>query len=155
MGHKLVGDYDGVEVNGNLWNQVPIIRGAFPGVPIVHQVRDGRKVVRSALSHRGPERTVEQACRTWAMRNERMLREVGIDYMFRLEDLTNTFSWFGRLSSVFGAAADPSMWIQNRTARQNATAHHACRPFNQWPDKDRATFWDICGETMGKLGYTR
>jgi len=149
--------HDGVEVNGNLWNEIPLIYGEFPGVPVVHLVRDGRKVVRSALSNalkRTPHRTVKQSCGTWAIRNDRMLDLVPAEFRFRLEDLVSDFKEFKTMCLIFGATkVSRAKWDAARKSIRNRTRDHVVPPFEKWSGEDQATFWRVCGPIMKYLEY--
>jgi len=148
---------NGVEVNGNLWQQASIIRDTFPGVSIVHLVRDGRLVVRSALSNarrHDPHRTLEQTCRTWVARNERMISEVHWSMRFRLEGLTTDFATFQQAAGLLGAGrVDPVVWDRIRNVPRNVTAVKSVPPFAAWSNADRDRFWAICGPVMETLRY--
>lgn len=152
MRHELGEDYGGVESNGNFWRRSAEIQTRYPGAVVVHQVRDGRKVIRSVLS-RKVDRTLEQACETWTKRNERMVRDVPDDLRFRLEDLTVDLERFELLARVFGAERiDGDTWERERVVIYNATSHTRSL-FEEWPSGHREIFWSICGPTMRRFGY--
>ena len=156
---KVEKGHDGVEVNGNLWNEIPLIYSDFPGVPVVHLVRDGRKVVRSALSNalrKNPHRTMAQSCNTWRIRNDRMLDLIPAEFRFRLEDLTTDFKEFKTMCLIFGAkVVDQKKWEVARKSIKNKTKGHKVPLFKDWSAEDQAGFWKVCGPIMKYLEYSK
>lgn len=151
MGREPGEDFGGVEVNGRLWNRVPQIRNRFPGTPVVHLVRDGRRVVRSVLSRR-PDYTLSEACWGWVRKNREVAGEIPEHLRFRLEGLTSERRAFAGLARVFGAAADRDAWRDLKDRRVNET-EHAVPPFAEWDRESRDTFYRYCGPMMTWMGY--
>ena len=154
MRHDFGKDFGGVESNGNFWERAPDLRRLYPGAVVVHQVRDGRRVVRSVLSRKS-NRTLEQACIRWVRRNRQMMKDIDEGLRFRLEDLTTDFKSFERLAKLLGATfINPRMWQGIRNNRVNAYPNTYPDPLD-WTEAQRKIFWDICGETMVEVGYQR
>ena len=154
MGHELGEGFDGVESNGHLWGQIPEIRERYPDAAVIHQVRNGRLVIRSHLA-RHPERTFGQVCERWQVVNDRLAQAIPSADRYRLEDLVTDFDAFRRLAERCGAGrVDRQAWERVRTTRVNALRKgHWLPPPAHWPTETEATFWRICGETMEAMGY--
>ncbi len=152
MKYEFGADFGGVESNGNFWQRAPELRRLYPGALVIHQVRDGRRVVRSVLS-RKPKRTFEEACKRWDRRNTQMMEDVDDSLRFRLEELTTDFQCFERLAKLVGAQfVNPTMWQQIRSNRINAYRNSFPDPA-EWTRGQKAMFWEACGGTMLLCGY--
>ena len=153
MRKKLGADFHGVESNSNFWNQLPGVRERFPEAAILHQVRDGRDVVRSVQSRKDASWPFRRSCERWQNRNALLLREIPATHRFRLEDLTTNFDVFAAMASLAGAMkANRKLWNVIRRQRVNAFPHHF-HAYGDWSAEERDTFWEVCGETMQVLGY--
>lgn len=152
MRKEFTQSFGGVESNGNFWQQIPEIRTLYPGAVVIHQVRDGRKVVRSVVS-RKPHRTLEQACNRWVRRNGEMAGQIPEDHRFRLEDLTADFKTFEEMAHLLGATyVNPRQWNGIRAQRVNAY-HSTFSAPEDWTKAQKQLFWTICGEMMERMGY--
>jgi len=146
--------YGTVEVNSFLWANAPDIRKRYgEEFPIVHLVRDGRKVVRSILNRPRPGRTLEHCSRMWLERNATLFREVPEERRFRLEDLTSSFESFAELARIFRGRPDEDAWKRIRRQRVNVSRDEIWPDFDEWHKYERAVFWDVCGDLMAELGY--
>lgn len=146
-------DFGGVEVNGNLWRQTQTLRRRFPEAAIVHQVRDGRDVVRSILSCGDAMGSFERACRRWASRNLELAFHIPSADRFRLEDLTTDFLTFSTMAMLLGAeSVSWRAWDRIRGQRINSRQRRF-PAYADWSPDQRAYFWQVCGELMDVLGY--
>jgi hypothetical protein len=155
MGKEFGPDFGGVESNGNFWERAPDLREAYPGAVIVHQVRDGRDVVRSVMTRKQRlGRTFKQACVRWVRRNEQLARDIASGLRFRMEDLQSDVRTFGHMAGLMGAeAVDETAWESIRGRLVNQSKRHTFPHHSDWSDHQEAVFWDICGETMAGMGY--
>jgi hypothetical protein len=148
-------DFGGVESNGNLWKLTEELEERF-GAPVIHQIRDGKKVVRTIMSRKRPD-FFEAACRRWRARNERLATDICGNRRFRLEDLTSSFKVFRAMAEKLGATrVDKATWDSIRAVRVNASSAKALSTFPSWEDwslEQRAIFADICGDHMKLFGY--
>ena len=159
--HESLHQWDGtlpfgeVEVNSFFWADSLLIRERLPGVRLVHLVRDGRDVVRSAMSRPRPGRTFLKMCRLWAIRNDHLRQMVGKVQCYRLEDLTSDYAVFAVLASYLGGRPNRLAWSEVRAQRINATedGEHLWPPYKRWAEAERKVFWDICGPGMELYGY--
>lgn len=149
-------DFDGVESNGNLWKKTAELVHLFPEAAVVHQVRDGRLVVRTIMMSK-PGDFFESACRRWTARNERLLVEICNSDRFRLEDLTTSFRVFSAFSRRLGAGRiDRSAWERIRVKRINESPPQKRRrfpPADEWTAEQREIFRQTCGQLMTELRY--
>ena len=158
--HSIGKDFGGVESNGNLWNRGKELEALFPGVPRIHLVRDGRKVVRTIMT-RKPSSFFEAACRRWNSRNERLFVEICNANRFRLEDLVDksgfhTFSSFAR--KLGATKVDRGKWEQWRSIKIRPSNHIDLAHFPSypdWTDEQKEIFRNICGDMMKSMGYDR
>lgn len=151
----LSADFGGVESNGNLWKLTHELHERF-GCPVIHLVRDGRDVVRTHMARKAHlGRTFEHACRRWAMRNERLCRDIGARDRFQLKHLTTLVDEFLILAENLGANRfDRDAWERVRNQPKNQrTTPHVIGPYDQWTKEQQAMFWDICGPAMEECGY--
>ena len=151
-------DFGGVESNGNLWKMTAELSEAFPKAEIVHQVRDGKKVVRTIMYSKNRD-FFEAACRRWTGRNERLLVDLCTRNRFRLEDLTTNFSAFRAFAERLGAkVVDREAWDSIRVVRVNASPAAKTRRFPayaDWTDAEKEIFRKVCGPLMKELKYSR
>lgn len=148
-------DYGGVESNGNLWRLSDKLRERF-GCPVIHLVRDGRKVVRTHMARKAHlGRTFEHACKRWRARNDLLLVDVPDECRFQLEDLTTEFRVFARFAATLGAKrVSRSLWDEVRDDRKNARpTPHVIGPYEEWTEEQQAMFREICGPAMEACGY--
>lgn len=148
------GSWGEVEVNSFLWNDVDEIRRVFPGMPIIHLVRDGRDVVRSVMNRPRPGRTLEQACKMWCIRNATIRKAIHKRDRFRLEDLTKDFTVFSRLANRLGSPY-VRRWAWDRLVGEKVNQNKQTEwpRFKDWSAKNRDIFWQICREEMRQYGY--
>lgn len=165
------------EVNGILRRHVDALRDAIPGVQLLHLVRDGRDVVRSLVSRHtyGGKHPVyagfhpppvddyarrwdelselERACWVWRSEN-RYMRE-RIAGRARLEDIATSYvALREQVLDPLGLALDESAWdAAARATPPNRTSRHDMPPWDDWTDRQKATFREICGEEMAHYGY--
>jgi hypothetical protein len=133
MGHDFGPDFGGVESNGNFWARAREIPELYPGAVVIHQVRDGRDVVRSVMTRKQRTgRTLEQACIRWVRRNEQLAAD--LRYLFKLEKLL-------------------SCWDAIRGRVVNGSPAHTFPAYEDWTFQEQYLFWQICGPTMEKMGY--
>ena len=145
-----------VEVNGHFWADSLLIRERIPGARLVHLVRDGRDMVRSAMSLIRPGRTFLKMCKLWALRNQHMRLMIGRNHCYRLEDLTSDYAYFAVLASYLGGQPNRSAWNEIRAVRINATeGGYLWPPYERWTAADRTVFWEICGPGMDLFGYRK
>jgi len=155
MGKSLGQSFGGVESNGNFWRDSSLLRHTYPGVAVVHQVRDGRKVLRSVMTRKVdiPDWPFEQSCTTWTKRNEKMMRDIPDTHRFRLEDLIQEFDAFKLCATLLGAkTVNMVQWERERLQPANVSAH-AFPVYDDWSEVHKRTFWDICGAMMVRLRY--
>lgn len=140
----------GVEVNSFLRHRVDEVCNTFPGATLVRLVRDGRDVVRSAMT-RNVGTEFEGWCERWARDNDRIS---GLP-TWRLEDLTSDYDVFGVFVDFLGGHPLFAPWDRLRARRLNASPRHTFPAWEDWTPERTETFWRICGETMHEAGYTR
>ena len=150
------GSWGKVEVNSFLWKNGADIARAFPDVPILHLVRDGRNVVRSIMNRPRPGRTLEEACKMWRIRNIHLRNTISGRDRYRLEDLTTNFKAFERMAKRLGSAY-VRRWAWDRLVVEKINQNRAEEwpLFKDWSQKNRDTFWGICKREMGHYGYQR
>lgn len=149
-------DFGGVESNGNLWRMTARLEELFPEAGVIHQVRDGRKVVRTIMSRKAPD-FFEAACRRWHGRNEKLGTDICGNRRFRLEDLTTDFKVFRAFATKLGATrVDEAAWDKIRTIKVNASSKARLLSFPSWElwtSEQRTTFERVCGDMMTLTGY--
>jgi len=149
-------DFGGVESNGNLWRMTARPEELFPEAAVVHQVRDGRKVVRTIMSRKRPD-FFESACRRWHGRNETLGTDICGNRRYRLEDLTTDFKVFRSFEKRLGATrVDEVAWDRIREVRVNESPKNRLEAFPSWEDwteEQRRTFERVCGDMMALMGY--
>ena len=156
--HSIGKDFGGVESNGNLWNRGKELEALFPGVPRIHLVRDGRKVVRTIMT-RKPSSFFEAACRRWNGRNERLFVEICNANRFRLEDLVapDGFRTFAAFAKRLGATkVNQEKWEEWRAIRVRPSKQIDLARFpsyHDWTDDHKEIFQRVCGDMMKAMGY--
>lgn len=140
-----------VEVNSYWRYGLKRFRQTFPLARIVHLVRDGRDVVRSAMSRK--DWTFEAACDYWTEAVH--LVEPVATFTVQLERLTSPDEHYERLKLciAFGADYDPQAWAPLLFDVRNETRAHAFAHWTMWDDATTRTFWDRCGDAMREVGY--
>ena len=155
MRKELGPDFGGVESNGNLCRFAKQIPEAYPGARVIHQVRDGRDVVRSVMTKKERKgRTLRQACERWVLINQRLMVDIGQCNRYRLEDLISIQGSFETLAlSLRAWSFNGQAWEEVRIRPMNQSRVHTFPPYEDWKPEEQEMFWEICGETMGRLGY--
>ncbi|MGI9517872.1 MAG: sulfotransferase [Pirellulaceae bacterium] len=163
------------EANNRLFSLSRPLAHAFPGARFIHLHRDGRAAVASAMS-KPDVKSYQQAnlrfrgtlagdhdasplvrcCRYWNNMNRRILDDLetleslhGTHLSLSFDDLVA-----GRLEKL-ERFMDCSLDVNRRDAVNQGRVRPAGRypAFAQWSANDQRMFWDICGETMHRLGY--
>lgn len=137
----------GVEVSSLLRHRINEIKATY-NVPIVHLVRDGRMVVRSALN-RNPHMSFVEACHGW---NGAVWR-LSFHPHYRLEDLTTKVEIFCEFCARFGVDCSEDAWDLIRGDKMNATESFGVDHHTRWPLAWQDAFWSICGPMMRHYGY--
>ncbi len=163
------------EANNRLFSVGRQLACAFPGARFIHLHRDGREAVASTMSKPNVQeyleanlrfqgnlagdhaaRPLERCCHYWDNMNGRILDDLqslesqcGSHLSLRFDDLVcgrtqNLEKFIGKSFSV----------RQRDAVNQGRVRKGGLYPaFDQWPDADQELFWQICGETMRRLGY--
>jgi len=150
------------EVNSYLRYCVPALREAFPFVPILGLVRDGRYVVRSLLE-RGcyrregyppiaPPRkmTPFAACCWYWADTYRRLTEQGVT-IFPLEALNTSFAAVMALADQAGARVSHDVWLKHAGRRANVSVADEEPPV--WTFEEVETFARVAGDVQEWFGY--
>lgn len=149
------------EVNSYLRYWALQLREAFPGVPVVGLVRDGRYVVRSMLARgvfsRGrpvPGAPVEgskfeRACAYWAS-TYRLLISQDVP-MFKLEQLNEDPGYFTELCHEVGAHVPVAVWRRFAGRRIHVMIKDIKPP--QWTLEQIETFYGLAGDMQEYFGY--
>lgn len=149
------------EVTSYLRYWMPELREAFPGVPVVGLVRDGRCTVRSMLARgvftRGrPVRGApaegsrfERTCAYWANTYGLFTRQrVPV---FRLEGLNEDYDYFVKLCDMIGAHVPEAAWRRFAGRRIHVLVKDTGPP--QWTPEQMDTFCALAGDIQGYFGY--
>lgn len=144
------------------------LRRLFPGVRVVHIVRNGIEVVASRIRFEGfRHHSFEGQCRVWAG-NAELWRESGASedaLVVRHEELRaepaatmgRVFGFLGLVThagatdlltgKVFHPTPDEPAEAELTSLEQRATR------WTGWTEEERATFSEICGGAMREMGY--
>ncbi len=164
------------EANNRLFSLSHAIADAFPNSQFLHLHRDGREAVRSALSRPDVEeyqrenlrfqgtlagektmRPFVRACHYWNNMNQRILDD--------LEDLKSacgphhTLSFDNLVAGNLEAlekAIGRSLKIRQRAVVNKGPVRKSGKypRYEDWNSNDQSTFWEVCGQTMQRLGYS-
>jgi hypothetical protein len=127
---------------------------AHPAIPIVHLVRDGRDVVRSACE-RNPGTPFARWVWEWTSKNDHMLAHVPADFRFRIEDLVGEDpERMRKLAAIFGGELDEASWREFKAQPQNA-GPGTFPGWDRWTEAMTQDFWRIGGDVMERCGYER
>ena len=165
------------EVNGNLRCHSDAIRLAFPGVALLHLVRDGRDVVRSAIPRRvmtirnplslliHPMDTdswktdwkkmdrFARLCWYWQEENRRLRASIGRTVQF--EKILASYDYFkNQVLEPCGIHVEKTVWESTIHVPRNTTVGEFVMPkWNEWTAEQKKIFTEICGEEMALCGY--
>lgn len=165
------------EVNGNLRCHSEAIQLAFPGAALLHLVRDGRDVVRSAMprrvmtirnplslfihpDHADPwkERwhTMDRFARIcWYWQEENRRLRSGIGRTVQFEKILASYDYFkSQILEPCGIHIEKAVWESAVLVPRNTTVGDFRMPkWNEWTLEQKRIFADICGEEMALCGY--
>jgi hypothetical protein len=164
------------EVNGNLRCHSNAIRLAFPGATLLHLVRDGRDVVRSAMPRRvmtirnplslmiRPEAgdpcksrwhemdRFSRICWYWQEENRRLRTSIGKTVQF--EKILSSYDYFqSQVLEPCGIRIEKMVWEAAIGTPRNTTGEFSMPRWDQWTPEQQKTFREICGEEMAQCGY--
>lgn len=150
------------EVNSYLRYWAPQLHEAFPGVPVVGLVRDGRYVVRSMMARGvfsrgrpvpgapvGGASKFERACRYWAS-TYRLLTSQDVP-MFKLERLNEDRDYFAELCREIGAHVSQAIWRRFAGRRIHVLVKDTGPP--RWTPEQVETFLSYAGDMQEYFGY--
>ena len=168
------------EVNGTIRYHAPAIRALFPHSPLFLFARDGRGVVRSIMGWKhfyGPHSKgayalsplpgdpflerwehmsrFEKICWGWRESNEFVMAHIPPRQWLRLEDIVRDYDLFReRCLDVIGLDIPEVTWREAVSQKsRNASKQYAFPAWEEWTQKQKEAFVEICGEIMEKLGY--
>jgi Sulfotransferase family len=164
------------EVNGNLRCHSEAIRLAFPNAALLHLVRDGRDVVRSAMPRRvmtirnplslmiHPEDAdpwkacwhemdrFARICWYWQEENRRLRTAIGKTVQF--EQIVSSYEYFARgILDPCAIQIGKEAWATAIATPQNTTREFSMPKWDQWTSEQQKTFREICEEEMVQCGY--
>ncbi len=164
-----------LEANNRLFSLARPLHRAFPGAKFIHLHRDGRQAVRSALSRPDVEgylrdnirfqgalagdrqrKPLERFCHYWNNMNRRILDDLESLIPCRGTWLSLTFEDLvaGRLERFCEFVEMPLAMKRRPVVNRGQVGQQGRYPdFGDWPIADQQQFWQICGETMTRLGY--
>lgn len=165
------------EVNPQLRYHFNALKKAFPGAKFLHVIRDGRKVVRSAMSRKtqtmyrpnsmavhpkaeDPWRgrwsdmdRFERICWGWMDDNRRLRQAIGRPIQF--EKYLTDFEYFRReIASPLGIEMTQEKWQAHISKPRNITDKFTFPNWEDWSKDQQKTFLAICGEEMKLNGYS-
>jgi len=156
------------EASNRLFALTPIIEQSFPNAKFIHLHRNGQETVRSILSRPYltdfftrytvvrnilspfPKRKTnfEKACLFWNTLNKTILDD--------LKNHDHLSLPFKKLVNGDLVELESFMHIKikrRKEAKVNGTKFEKVRKFDEWPEHQKQIFWDICGDTMERMGY--
>lgn len=162
------------EVNGLLRNHVEALEQSFPGVRMLHLIRDGRDVVRSMMARsvyteedwhaptppkqdplRGEWHKLsrfEKICWYWADTNRRLSDKLS-EYA-RFEDVLQNYEYFrNRVAGRLGLTIDYQTWCRAVRKPKNPTSNHVLPEWPLWSSEQKDSFRVLCGEVMRDFDY--
>lgn len=166
------------EVNSVLRCHAKAIRTAFPGATLIHLVRDGRDVVRSAMPRRAmtfrdplslmihpqdpdPWRSrwskmdrFARICWYWQEENRRLRLAIGNPVQF--EKLLVDYDYFTTqiLEPCGAIRIGREVWESAVASPRNITREFSMPRWEAWTPEQQRVFSEICGEEMEKCGYS-
>jgi hypothetical protein len=174
MQHVSSGIYG--ETNGNLRCHARAIKTAFPGVTLLHLVRDGRDVVRSHMSRRTMTprnpfsmsmRPVEsdpwkprwhemdrfaRICWYWQEENRRLRTVIGKTIQF--EKILSSYEYFAsKVLEPCHIHIEERHWKATISTPRNTTSEFSMPKWDEWTLEQQRIFREICGDEMDKCGY--
>jgi len=174
MHHVSSGIYG--ETNGNLRCHANAIKATFPGVQLLHLVRDGRDVVRSHMSRRTmtlrnpfsmsmhPVKTdswkdrwyemdrFARICWYWQEENRRLRTTIGKTVQF--EKILSSYEFLrSEILEPCGIYIDNKDWEIAKSTPRNTTSEFSMPKWDLWTPKQQKTFREICGAEMEQYGY--
>ncbi len=174
MRHRTPGVYG--EVTSTLRCHAAAIQKAFPGVTLIHLVRDGRAVVRSAMGRRtltlgnplsmtlhptesDPWKTrwaamdrFARICWLWQEENARLRKTIG--RTVQLERILGSYDYFrdGVLDPC-GIHVGEQQWERAIASPRNITTSYQMPKWEDWSSEQQRIYREICGDEMAKCGY--
>ncbi len=164
------------EVTATLRCHAGALLNAFPGVTLLHLVRDGRDVVRSAMPRRtmtirnpfslmihpvdsdpwksrwaGMDRFA-RICWYWQEENKRLRANIGKTIKF--ENIISDYEYFStEVLQPCGIHIEKSVWESAVNQPRNTTSEFTMPKWDKWTPEQQKTFIEICGEEMAACGY--
>jgi hypothetical protein len=164
------------EVNGNLRCHSKAIYDTFPGAKLLHLVRDGRDVVRSAMprrvmttrnplslmihpDHNDPWKAdwndmdrFARICWYWQEENRRLRTVIGKTVQF--EKILSSYEYFqSQVLEPCGIYIKKAVWEDAVLTPRNTTNEFSMPRWDQWTLDQQKTFREICGDEMINCGY--
>ena len=164
------------EVNSVLRRHGPALKRSFPDAHIIHLIRDGRAMVRSAMSRltmteRDPNTQgispstgdpwrdkwphmsrFERICWYWDIENRYLNKH--IERSIQFEKIVSSYDYFkNNLLGPLNLEINKDIWDTETRAPQNITKEHVFSHWTEWESKETEAFLRICGETMMRNGY--
>lgn len=164
------------EVNGHLRCHTDALKDAFPGVTVIHLVRDGRDVVRSTIPRRmmslrnpfslrihpldsdpwharWPEMDrFARICWYWQEENRRLRTTIGRPVQF--EKILSSYEYFHmEVLEPCGLQIEERAWREAINSPRNITPRHQMPKWDDWNSQQQQTFREICGAEMAACGY--
>lgn len=164
------------EVNSALRRHYNALKEEFPNATFIHLIRDGRDVVRSAMSRwtmtsKDPNTKLihptngdpykerwsemsrfEKLCWYWQVDNHYLRENIGNPVKF--EDLLRNYEYFkNNILEKIGINISKEVWIKEVNNPKNTTKEYSIPPWKNWDKKKTKYFEEICGKEMGAYGY--
>ncbi|MGC1377609.1 MAG: sulfotransferase [Anaerolineales bacterium] len=174
MRHMTPGVYG--EVNSVLRYHTEAIKKAFPNVTLIHIVRDGRDVVRSAMSRgtmtikspysmgihpseQDPWKTrwkkmdrFAKICWLWQVENAQLRSSIGTTVQF--EKVLSSYEYFqDNILNPCHIDVDKKTWETAVASPRNITSHFQMPKWDDWTPEQQKVFREICGDEMAKCVY--
>ena len=164
------------EVTGTLRCHANAIKKTFPGVRLLHLVRDGRDVVRSHTSRRimtiknpfslsihptdsdpwkdrwsGMDRFA-RICWFWQEENRRLRTNIGKTVQF--EKILSDYEYFSeQILQPLEINISKELWKSNVSTPRNTSSDFGMPKWDKWTTEQKKTFTDICGSEMSNYDY--
>lgn len=165
------------EVNSNLRYHVHALSDYFPDVTLIHNVRDGRDVVRSVMSrdhytgdgigHHSlkPQKEdllyeqwdrlsrFEKIC--WLWKDAVKKTEKYCQHTIHFEKWTKDYHYFKKsvLQST-GTYIPEEQWEEAMSIPNNQSSQYVIPHWKEWEEDKVRAFKNICGKELRKYGYT-
>ena len=169
------------ECNSMIRYHTAALRRRYPDAPVLHLHRDGRDVVRSMYARRiyTPGAGINNALRPtgdmqwadewdkplfgrfgklcWFWASGAMVADDHATGRIRFDRMVTDYEYFSRAIDPLGIPVSYEYWEarQRHTKTRNATKSQTLPHWRDWSPGMEGTFWMICGEAMGRLGYNR